>query len=78
MIRAGGFHRLSPPATNPMTTFITFVLFPLLLLVAVVLWLTESREQRIRRWHKTGVSQREIARRLDVSRYFVSKTLAAA
>ncbi len=61
-----------------MTTFITLLLLPLVLLFCVLLWLSESKEQRIRRWHKTGVSQREIARRLDVSRYFVSKTLAAA
>ena len=61
-----------------MTTFLTFVLFPLLLLLAVVLWATESREQRVRRWVASGVSQREAARRLNVSRYFVSKALAAA
>jgi IS30 family transposase len=61
-----------------MTTFITFLLLPLLLVAGVALWLSESKEQKIRRWHKTGVSQREIARRLDVSRYFVSKALSAA
>jgi predicted DNA-binding protein (UPF0251 family) len=61
-----------------MTTFLTFILLPLLLLVAVVLWATESREQRIKRWVASGVSQREAARRLNVSRYAVGKALAAA
>jgi predicted DNA-binding protein (UPF0251 family) len=61
-----------------MTTFLTFILLPLLLVVAVVLWATESREQRIRRWVSQGVSQREAARRLNVSRYQVTKALAAA
>ena len=61
-----------------MTTFFTFVLLPLFLVIAVVLWLTETREQRIRRWVSSGVSQRAVARRLGVSRYQVAKALAAA
>jgi DNA-binding CsgD family transcriptional regulator len=47
-----------------------------LLVVAVILWLTESREQRIRRWYKQGMSQRCIADRLCCSRYAVRKVLA--
>ena len=43
---------------------IFYLLLPLLLVVAVILWLTESREQRIRRWYKQGMSQRCIADRL--------------
>ena len=65
------------PLKTIMTTFITFVLLPLFLVFAVLLWLTESPEQKARRWHKTGVSQREIARRLDVSRYRVGKMIIA-
>jgi len=61
-----------------MTTFFTFVLLPLFLVIAVVLWLTETREQRIRRWVSNGLSQRAVARRLGVSRYQVAKALAAA
>ncbi len=61
-----------------MTTFFTFLLLPLFLVIAVVLWATESREQRIRRWVAAGVSQREAARRLGVSRYQVTKALMAA
>ena len=60
-----------------MTTFITFILLPLFLIVAVILWVTESRQQRIRRWIAAGISQREAARRLGISRYQVAKVLAA-
>ena len=60
-----------------MTTFFTFVLLPLILVIAVLSWVSESKDQRIRRWVKAGVSQREAARRLGVSRYAVSKALAA-
>jgi IS30 family transposase len=55
---------------------IFYLLLPLLLVVAVILWLSESREQRIRRWHKQGMSQRCIADRLCCSRYAVRKVLA--
>ena len=61
-----------------MTTFITFLLLPLLLVVGVALWLSESKEQKIRRFVSSGLSQRAVAKRLGVSRYFVSKALAAA
>jgi hypothetical protein len=59
-----------------MTTFFTFVLLPLFLVIAVLLWASESRDQKIRRWVKTGISQREVARRLNISRYAVNKALA--
>ncbi len=61
-----------------MTSLLLFVLFPLLVLVGVVLWVTESREQRIRRWHRSGQSQRAIAARLGVTRYQVRLALAAS
>lgn len=48
----------------------------LLLPIIVILWATESREQRIRRWHHQGQSQRTIAERLGVTRYQVRKALA--
>jgi len=65
---------------NPpqMATLSTILLFPLLVLLGVILWISESRDQRIRRWVASGVSQREAARRLGISRYAVSKALAAA
>lgn len=60
-----------------MEHLILWLLLPLLVLVAVILWLTESREQRIRRWHKQGMSQRAIADRLGVTRYRVRMALAS-
>lgn len=44
--------------------------------IILLLWATESREQRIRRWHRRGQSQRTIAQRLGVTRYQVRKALA--
>jgi DNA-binding NarL/FixJ family response regulator len=61
-----------------MTTFFTFGLLPLFLVIAVIAWATETREQRIRRFVSSGLSQRAVAKRLNVSRYAVSKALAAA
>ena len=50
----------------------------LLLPVVLLLWATESQEQRIRRWHRRGHSQRAIAARLGVTRYRVRRALAVA
>ena len=61
-----------------MTSFLFFILCPLLLLLGVVLWATESREQRIKRWHRSGQSQRVIAARLGTTRYQVRLALAAS
>ena len=55
---------------------ILWLLLPLLLVVGVILWLSESREQRIRRWHAAGMSQVAIADRLGITRYAVRKVLA--
>lgn len=52
------------------------LLLPALLLVAVVDVLTQTRSQRIRRLHRSGLSQRSIASRLGVSRYAVRLALA--
>jgi hypothetical protein len=41
-----------------------FVLLPIL----VLLWATESRQQRARRWRKDGLTQQRIADRLGCSR----------
>jgi IS30 family transposase len=53
------------------------LILPLLVLVAVLDWLTASQQRRIRILHRTGTSQRAIAARLNVSRYRVSKALAS-
>ena len=55
---------------------IFWLLLPLLLVVGIILWLTESREQRIRRWRAAGMTQRAIAERLGISTYAVRKVLA--
>ena len=60
-----------------MTTFLTFVLLPLILIIAVLLWVSESKDQKIRRMVSTGLSQRKVAERLKISRYQVAKSLAA-
>lgn len=49
----------------------------LLLPLLVLLWATESREQRARRWRRQGLSQQRIADRLGCSRSTVRRMLAA-
>ncbi|NBN87957.1 MAG: helix-turn-helix domain-containing protein [Proteobacteria bacterium] len=47
----------------------------LLLPVLILLWATESREQRARRWRRQGLTQQAIADRLGVSRSTVRRIL---
>ena len=61
-----------------LATLFAFLLLPLLVLWGVLLWLSESREQRIQRLHRSGLSQRAVAAKLGVTRYAVTKALAAA
>lgn len=49
----------------------------LLLPVVVLLWATESRQQRARRWRRAGMTQQAIADRCGVSRTTVRRWLAA-
>ena len=49
----------------------------LLLPLIVLLWATERREQRARRWRSYGWSQQRIADRLGCSRTTVRRLLAA-
>jgi len=51
-------------------------LLPLLVLVALVDALTQTKQQRIRRLAMAGQSQRAIAERLGVTRYRVRLALA--
>ena len=46
--------------------------------IAVLLWASESRTQRIRRWRRAGASQQLIADRLGCSRATVRRALGAA
>ena len=45
--------------------------------VLVLLWATETRQQRARRWRATGWTQQRIADRLGCSRTTVRRMLAA-
>ena len=59
-------------------TCITATLLALLLLpIVIMLWATESREQRARRWRHQGMTQQHIAERLGCSRTTVRRLLAA-
>jgi hypothetical protein len=53
------------------------LLIPMLLLVAVIDWLTASDDRRVRVLRRTGLSQQQIATRLNLSRYRVRKALAS-
>ena len=61
-----------------MTTTTLALLAALLLLpVLILLWATESTEQRARRLHSNGWSQRRIADHMNITRYRVRVALAA-
>jgi AraC-like DNA-binding protein len=68
--------RASTPL-GTMTTTIAFLVVLLLLPVLVLLWATESREQRARRQRRNGWSQQRIADHLGCSRTTVRRLLAA-
>ena len=56
-----------------LATVLAIITLPLVLL----LWLTETRQQRARRWRSAGWSQQRIADRLGCSRTTVRRMLAA-
>lgn len=60
-----------------MFTATLLVIWKLLLVVAVIDWLTASDDRRIRVLHSTGLSQRQIADRLNITRYRVRRALAS-
>ena len=57
------------------TTLLWVLLVPVIILIGVALWLTESRQQRIHRLRSYGWSQQRIADHLNLSRYAVRKAL---
>lgn len=57
------------------TTLLWVLLVPLVALFGVILWLSESRSQRIHRLQRKGWSQQRIADHLRISRYQVRKAL---
>jgi hypothetical protein len=54
-------------------TILALLLFPVLFL----LWLTESRQQRARRWRRDGLTYRVIAERLGCSQTTARRLVAA-
>ena len=60
-----------------MTTTFAIVLALLLLPIIILLWASESTEQRARRLHRNGWSQRRIADHMNCTRYRVRVALAA-
>ena len=68
-----------PAANRPMITTIFLAIWklflPLLFLVAVIDWLTASTDRRVRILRTTGMSQKRIAERLNLSTYRVRKAL---
>jgi hypothetical protein len=56
-----------------LATLLAIITIPLVLL----LYITETRQQRARRWHAAGWTQQRIADRLGISRTTVRRILAA-
>ena len=61
------------------TTFLMIwkLLLPLLVLVALIDWLTASDQRRICILQRAGHSQRQIATRLNITRYRVRQALTS-
>ena len=53
------------------------LLLPLLLVVALIDWITASDDRRICILRRTGLSQQQIAARLNITRYRVRQALAS-
>ena len=60
-----------------MTATTLALLAALLLPVLIILWATESTEQRARRLRSYGWSQRRIAEHMNITTYRVRRALAA-
>jgi transcriptional regulator len=58
-------------------TLLWVLLVPLMIAAGIILWLSESRSQRIHRLRAAGWSQQRIANHLHCSRHHVRKILAA-
>ena len=57
------------------TCFAAWVAVFVFLPIVVLLWATESRQQRARRWRQAGLTQQAIADRLGCSRSTVRRLL---
>ena len=59
-------------------SLLALLLAALLLPILILLWATEGREQRARRWRRQGMTQQAIADRLGCSRTTVRRLLVVA
>jgi len=59
-----------------MTSTAALLLVILLLPLLVLLWASESRQQRAKRWRRAGLTQQAIADRLGCSRTTARRLLA--
>jgi DNA invertase Pin-like site-specific DNA recombinase len=59
------------------TCFAAWAMALLLLPIIVLIWATEDRQQRARRWRRQGWTQQRIADRLGCSRTTVRRLLAS-
>jgi hypothetical protein len=53
------------------------LILPLLFVVAVIDWLTASDDRRVRILRRTGLTQLQIATRLNITRHRVRRALAS-
>lgn len=53
--------------------FLWALIVPLLIALGLLLWITEDRKARARRWYRLGMTQVVIAKRLGVSSSTVSR-----
>ena len=65
-----------PTAFPDMNTLLCTMVVLLALVVGIIAWATETPQDRALRWHRSGVSQRQIAQRLEVSRHRVRAWVA--
>ena len=59
-----------------MNTIACALVVLLALVVGTIVWFTETPADRARRWHRAGISQRQIAQRLEVSRHRIRAWVA--
>jgi DNA invertase Pin-like site-specific DNA recombinase len=62
---------------SSITAAVWLLFIPVAVLIGIVLWATEDRQQRARRWRRAGWSQQRIADRLGVSRSTVRRWASA-
>ena len=59
-----------------MTSFLWFFLMPLVVVWAVLTWVTETRTDRVKRYRAKGYSYRQLSEIFSMTPYQVKKILA--